>query len=299
MKIDDAVQATLLLPSEKPSLLRSGFRIFRAVAIVLLVVMALFIASVAGFVVWVIGPSKATQWVTRPFFPPAMEAVRYSPRDVLADLGGMSVKIPHYFADFVEYNGDPGWGEKRQGPAPVRTQSSKLKSFGYNTRFPDMAGLSSPELIGNKASFNIYNTTWINVGVTTGEFFSGTGFLDRQTADRELPNTGVGLQNYGKLPTKEYGLTVYAPLGIDPKTNKPNRVHPLADDVFVHRREDGKVDAFIVCSNRPHQAAPCSHSFSLEPYAKAEISVIYRRGMLAQWQEIQRQVTAQLAGFKN
>ena len=211
-----------------------------------------------------------------------MAAVRYAPHDVLADLGGMPVKIPSYFANYVEYNGDPGWGDKRIGPVPARTQASKLVSFGYHTRFPDMAGLSSPELTANKRSFSIYNTMWIRVGIRTGEIFPGTGFLDRLTAALVInsPDTNAGIQNYEKLLAKKYGLTVCAPLGMDPKTNQLNRVHLLARDVFVYRGKDGKVDAYIECSNRPHHGAPCEHDFTLGPYAKAQISVGYRRGML-------------------
>ena len=286
-------------PPESASRTRRVARFFRKAGIVLLVILAFIIASATGFFLWWNWPPKALQWLTNPFFPPEMEAIRYSPRDVLADLGGMPVKIPSYFADYVEYNGEPGWGDERIGPVPARTQASKIVSFGYDTRFTDMAGLSSPELIANKRSFSIYNTMWIRVGIRTGEIFPGTGFLDRRAAALVInsPDTDAGIQNYEKLPAKEYGLTAYAPLGINSKTKQPNRTHPLAEDVFVHRGKDGKVDAYIDCSNRPHHGAPCQQSFTLEPYANAKVSVLYRRGMLPHWQEIQRKVTAQIVGF--
>ena len=57
-----------------------------------------------------------------PLFPPEMNAARV-PRSefVIGDLGGMPVKIPRYFASYVEYDGDPGFGEKRPSSPPIRT----------------------------------------------------------------------------------------------------------------------------------------------------------------------------------
>ena len=50
------------------------------------------------------------------------------------------VRIPRHYAEYVEYDGDPGFGEKRKGPVPERTFESKLSSFGMDVRFPDMRG---------------------------------------------------------------------------------------------------------------------------------------------------------------
>ncbi len=127
------------------------------------------------------------------FEPPAMAAARYSSRAVVGDLGGVAVTIPSHFANFVEYDGDPGWGEKRKGPRPERTHQSKLISFGYYTRFPDMAGESSRELIKDRSSYPNSRTAWISVGITTGSIYPGDGFLDRIASyigkKRKFPST--------------------------------------------------------------------------------------------------------------
>ncbi len=266
----------------------------------------------SGFVLWPLIGSLAVMstvllamWLRsvstaafNPFEPPAMAAAKYSPHDVVGDLGGVPVTIPSYFANFVEYENDPGWGEKRQGSSPERTHQSRLRSFGYDVRFPDMAGRSSPELIKDSSSYSSSTTPWISVGINTGSHYPGDGFLDRVTAN--IGNIGhiLKYEQYEKLPDQSHGLIVYAAAGMDQKTNKPYREHDNAKDIFVHRDKTNRVDAYIKCSNRNVPAPPCTHDLSLEPYMHAKVYVSYRRSLLPQWQEIQQAVTQQILGFK-
>lgn len=235
-----------------------------------------------------------------PFEPPEMAEAKYAPRDAVGDLGGVPVTIPRHFANYVEYEGDPTWGQKRQGATPERTHQSRLVSFGYYTRFPDMAGESSAELIKDKRSVPDSRTPWISVGINTGKDYPGDGFLDRWThATVEKPNNVTLIHTYyEKLPTEEHGLTVYAAAGIDPKTNKPYREDTDAKDVFVSRDKSGRVDAHIQCSNRNVPAPPCRHDFSLKPHMHAKVYLSYRRGQLPQWREMQEAVKQQILSFK-
>lgn len=245
---------------------------------------------------WLPGPAPA---FTNPFEPPEMAAARYAPRDVVGDLGGVPVTIPRYFANFVEYDDDPGWGEKRKGPRPQRTHQSKLSSFGYYTRFPDMAGESSPELMKDKRSYSASRTPWILVGINTGKDYPGDGFLDRSIhATVETPNHISKYINYEKLSAREHGLAVYAAAGIDPKTNRPYREDSDAKDVFVSRDKNGRVNGHVRCSNRNVSAPPCTHDFSLEPDMHAKVYLSYRRGQLPQWREMQEAVRQQILGFR-
>ncbi len=214
---------------------------------------------------------------------------------VVGDLGGMPVKIPRHLATSVEYNADPGWGESRNGRPPPRTLDSKLRSFGFDVRVPDMAGLSDGSLEADKRKHSIYNTMWIRVGLNTGENYPGDGSLDRRAKAMNYPEAKFQLE---ALPDSQDGLTVYSPSGTDPTTQKPNREHPDAKDLFVHRDASGHVDAYIKCSNRPHEAAPCTHDFSLGPNVKAVVYVGYRRGLLPQWQQIQTSLTELILSFK-
>ena len=203
-----------------------------------------------------------------PLFPPEMNAAQYPKNEfVIGDLGGVPVRIPHYFAEYVEYDGDPGFGEKRKVPAPERTYQSKLASFGFNVRFPDMAGISSIELWKD---YNKYHdvywkdyydpvkslSPWIDVGVTSGAHYYGDGFLDRyisSTLRFDAAKKGhpeLAYDNFERLAKSEFGLTVYAPPEIDLKTKQPYRMHDRAHDLFVHRNTVGAVDTYIECSNR-------------------------------------------------
>jgi len=248
--------------------------------------------------VWYLAVNKAST-TTNSFNPEEMAAAKYAPRDVVGDLGGVPVTIPRHFANYVEYEGDPGWGEKRQGFKPERSHQSKLVSFGYHTRFPDMAGESSPELIKDKRSQSNPDTPWISVGINTGKDYPGDNFLDRAVhATLETPNTILKYENYEKLPNKEHGLTAYAAAGIDPKTNKPYREDADAKDAFVSRDKSGQVNAFIRCSNRNVPTPPCRHDFSLEPDMRAKVYLSYPRGQLPRWHEMQEAIKQQILSFK-
>lgn len=236
-----------------------------------------------------------------PLFPPEMNAAAIAKGDVIGDLGGVKVRIPAHFANYVEYDGDPGFGEKRQGPVPRRTFESKLMSFGFEVRFPDMAGRTSPELWQDYKSKLPRESQWMHVGFNTGSIYPGDGFLDRYT-DRTINFkagerfSGLEYEEYEKLPQLEFGLTVYAPPGIDRKTGKPLREHKSAKDLYVLRDARGRVLTVIQCDNR-WTNPDCSHDFSMEPTMKAAISVRYRRGLLPHWKEIQTNVSQLIAGF--
>ena len=230
---------------------------------------------------------------TEPLYPPVMAGARYSPCDVVGDLGGMPVTIPSYFANFVEYEGDPGWS-KREGPVPVRNHQSKLVSFGFMVRFPDMAGLSSRELEKDRASFTIDNTPWIDVGITTGKNFG-----DGLGIERDFKNL---LENrkfkYEAQTINQFGLEVHSPIGVDPNTRQAFKHHYDDQDLFIYRNSAGQILTFIRCHNVNHAAAPCVQRFSLDPNLKAWIKISFRRGLLPEWRQMQGSVTALILGFK-
>ncbi|MFZ4285638.1 hypothetical protein [Variovorax sp. HJSM1_2] len=236
-----------------------------------------------------------------PFKPdePELAAPRHLDRMLQADLGGMRVSIPAYFATYVEYDGDPGWGEKRTGKTPQRTPASRLRSFGFDVRYPDMAGLSSPELFEEKRRYRSAETPWILVGFNTGESYSSDGFLDR-IADGWLSRGAIGNlpSRYERMSAKEHGLEVYVQVGVDPESKKPYREHRFAEDIFIYRDDAGRVEAEIKCSNRPVAAPPCKHYFNLDPKAKAWVYVSYRRSLLSEWRGIQDSVRRLVFSFE-
>ena len=255
--------------------------------------LVLIIIIMLSILIYIVGVS-----MFNPFESLAMSAAKHSSNDVTGDLGGVSVSIPRHFANFVEYD-DINLSEKRKDIIPKRIHGYKLNSFGYYTRFPDMAGQSSQKLIKDRESYSSGKTPWISVGINTGSIYPGDGFLDRATAQIGKSGDILKYEKYEQLPNQLYGLTLYVATGIDPKTNRPYREDTDAHDIFVHRdKKTNRVDAYIDCSNRNVIAPPCTHDLSLEPYMHAQVYVSYRRNLLPQWQEIQQSVTQQILGFK-
>lgn len=262
--------------------------------------------------------SAATQGQEgNPLFPAEMNAAQFAKQEfVIGDLGGVPVRIPHYFANYVEYDDDPGFGEKRKGPALPRTYKSRLRSFGFEARFPDMAGRSSPELWQD---YNQYHdvywkdyydpvksiTPWISVSFNTGSIYPGDRFLDYYVNATlafkvNASTAALHFMEYEKQPNREHGLTVYAVSGIDPKTKQPYRtLSEDAKDFYVHHDASGKVDAYIKCQNHRYISKRlCIQTFDLEPKMKSEVYVMYYRTMLPQWQKIQINVIKLVSGFK-
>ena len=140
------------------------------------------------------------------FAPWPMAVAQYTPKDVVGDLGGMKVTIPRHIPELVEYNGDPRWGEKRQGPRPQRTHDSKIASFGFDLRYPDMATLSSPELRADKKKQKTFETMWIGVTVGTGEIYPRDGALDSRAhseLDKSANSSYPWYFHYTKLYLRE------------------------------------------------------------------------------------------------
>jgi len=255
----------------------------------------LLLMSIILLSLWITGVSLGGGFGAR------MVSAQYTPRDVVGDMGGMPVTIPRHMAEFVEYEGDPGWGEKRQGPVPERTHASKLTSFGVQFRYPDMATLSSAAMWKDKGS-KAHNPNWMSFGVRTGNRYPGDGFLERGL---HTAINGLGQyvwDSYEKLPGQEYGLDMYVLKGIDNKTGRPNRevVDVPPGDTFVAKNSNGKIIADIRCSNRPYPAiSSCTHTFSMEMNGvQAQIDVNYLRAMLPHWQDIQDKVGSMLLSFK-
>ena len=257
--------------------------------------------------------------VGNPFFPPQMNAAAFAGTEfVIGDLGGVPARIPHYFANYIEYEGDPDFGEKRKGPKPERTYQSQFTSFGFKVRFPDMAGRSSPELWRD---FNQYHdvywehyydpeksiSPWMSVGITTGRRYAGVNFLDvyvdtvlRFDAEKQgLPI--LAHDNYAQVPKPQWGLTVYSAPGIDKNTGKPHRENHYAKDLFVHRNSAGKVQTFIRCRNHniPGKTyAFCTQTFSLEPSMHVLLNVHYTSNFLPHWRQIQKNISRLMRSFE-
>ncbi len=221
---------------------------------------------------------------------------------IVGDLGGVPVDLPRNSVHLVEYDGDPDWGEVRQGTAPKRTYQSKINSFGFDVRYTD--GVLYDGIVGNMADEydaqkNLPDSPWVSVGINSGNRYYGAGGIHR-IGDGTINNPYAKLPvfKYKKLPEMQYGLEVYAPPGIDPETNRPWREDRHAEDVFIKRDKQGMIVSYIECSNRNVPRPPCTHYFSLEPKLGLNVYVGYSRHVLADWQQIEQVVKETISNFK-
>lgn len=220
----------------------------------------------------------------------------------IGDLGGVPVDLPKNLVHLVEYDGDPAWGKKREGPKPTRSYDSKINSFGFDMRYTDhtIFDESSKEI---KRAYdeekNLPNSPWISVSVTSGDRYYGAGDIHRMGDGALNPSKEAGpVHEYENLDNDQYGLEAYAPPGIDPKTDRPYREDRYAEDVFIQRDKTGQIITYIKCSNRDVPRPPCSHRFNLEPQMALDLAVQYSRHNLADWQQIEQVVRQQVLNFR-
>lgn len=219
----------------------------------------------------------------------------------IGDLGGVSVDLPKNLVHLVEYDGDPAWGKKREGSKPTRSYDSKINSFGFDVRYTDNTIFDE----SNKSLKRAYkkeqylsNDPWVSVSVSSGDRYHGVGAIHR-IGDGTISASDVHpVYRYAKLGSNQYGLEVYAPPGIDPKTNKSWREDRSAEDVFIQRNKTGKIITYIKCSNRDVPRPPCSHHFDLEPEMGLYVNGHYSRHNLADWQQIEQIVRQQVLNFR-
>lgn len=220
---------------------------------------------------------------------------------VIGDLGGVPVEMQRDSVRLVEYNGDPDWGESFEGAVPERTYDSKISSFGFDVRYTDGAlydGIVGKYADEYEAQKNLSDSPWVSVSVHSGDRYHGKGAVNRigDGTINAMPDEHP-VYTYAKLPNTQFGLKVYTPPGIDPKTNTPWRNARSAKDIFIQRDDNGVITTYIECSNRDVERPPCSHYFDLEPEMGLYVYVGYSRYVLKDWHRIEQVVKEALLGF--
>jgi hypothetical protein len=230
---------------------------------------------------------------------------------VIGDLGGIPVSIPQPIARFVEYENDPHFLEPRKGPTPTRTFQSKLRSFGFEVRFPDMAFLNDEAAREDKRKSNIYNTMWLGVGLSSADPHYNELTLKRRVDAIPAPGKiwvndsvnppHVWKEKHGfiRSPKPLYSLVVNEVQGYDEaaRYKLPDKNGMGDYNIYYHINQKGNIDAYIRCQNIKHDAAPCDHYFILPTVKNTMIEVNYRIGLLPQWREIQDSVGKAILGF--
>jgi hypothetical protein len=227
---------------------------------------------------------------------------------VIGDLGSILVSIPPHVARFVEYEGDPHFLEPRKGGTPTRSSQSKLRSFGFEVRFPDRL-LLTPETEQEKSKSNMYNTMWLSVGVSVEPYNNALGLqrqVDAIPAEKwdaihtkdDPPALWKDKHGYKRSPEPLYGLIVDEVYGYSEASRHKFPGVDMGDkNIYHHVDAQGHIDTLIECHNVKHDAALCEHSFILPTAKNTMVSVDYRIGLLPQWGEIQKTVSQVILNF--
>lgn len=259
----------------------------------------LLLVGGAGYWAW---NYQVAQQAMYGFQPPEMAMARYTPKDVIGDLGGLKVKIPRHYAEYVVYDGDPRFGEKREGPVPERTFNSRLRNFGMKVRFPEMIGLENMGLREDyRKNFLNPDGAWLSLTINSGDNYPGLGANARNGRAKKLwEYSDYWAYNFERLEEDVYGLEMYVVKGIDPKTGSPARESGDTKDVYIQRDASGHVHTYIDCGRTsvPGGISPCSLEFGLEPDAKVAVDVSFHPKLLPQWKEIQQSVHDLLLSFE-
>jgi hypothetical protein len=231
---------------------------------------------------------------------PQMAVIAHSYGETIGRLGGMPVKIPRQIADRIEYDSDSKWTYVLGIRFPaVPTYRSNLLTFEFQIRLPDMALLTTPEMLEDKAGHNVYNTPWAKVIVLSGNGYPGVGFMNAPHVSNGQTRSKYWWNDYRKSQKSNFGLTSYRLRGRDPRTGRSASKDKDADIVYLNRDEYGDVSTRIDCSNAPHDAAICNQVWDMAEHGvAAQITVLYRRGHLQHWRDIQKGVNQVILKFR-
>lgn len=253
-----------------------------------------------SYVIWNI---QATKRDLFGFQPSAMVVAQHTPKDVIGDLGGMKVRIPKHYAEYVEYDGDPGFGEKRSTAAQAqRSFSSGLSSFGMNVHFPDMKGVETPELKDDYRRNRLKSENpWIRVSINAGDIYpSMGGYANDGLAKKLWKKSEYWFANYERAPLMDVaGLEAYVVVGSDPRTGKLARESNSTEDIYIHKTTN-HVDTYISCGRTsvPGGIASCHMYFGLEPKARVRLDTVFSPALLPKWHSIQISVSELIYRFE-
>jgi hypothetical protein len=141
---------------------------------------------------------------------------------------------------------------------------------------------------------------WLRGGMSSGNRYPGYGFLDRELGG--INRTPVVGEGYVSEPSPIKGLELFIAGGTNAHTGKPWRYQAGKNDTYVHRDPQGKVTTIVRCGYESDTQRPtwCEQTWSMEGHGLGIlVDVMYRHGLLPQWQDIQAKVSQFILNFKD
>ena len=223
---------------------------------------------------------------------------------IIGDLGGVAVNLPASIVRYVEYDDSPGFNPERlrNYQPPTRSYSSPITSFGFTFRNHDRQFLdrNNGALLEAKKQARGAENDWVSVSISAMQPDSNPDWLNNTVKNfaRLDPIEPDDPVRFHWVPSgvTVFGLEEYIHPGIDAKTGKPWRMHKMADDYYVARTADGRVQTVIRCSNM-NVINLCKHYFYFPSVMKIRINMTYERAVLSQWQQFEESATRLVLGF--
>lgn len=233
---------------------------------------------------------------------------QYGKPYIIGDLGGVPVNLPRNSVHYLEYADSPGFNREalKAFKPPMRDYDSVIKSFGFEFRDRDKQILdrrNSALVKEREEELKATRSTdddWHRVSISAQSATFNPNFLDDSVADyyQKIPDTESPIFSYW-APNGEYfhGLQVNIHPGIDPKTGKPWREDSKAEDIFIYRDAEGRVQSIIRCTNQtPVQT--CGHRFKFPDEMGILIKLFYTRGNLPEWRELEQTAIELVLNFR-
>lgn len=214
----------------------------------------------------------------------------------VGQLGGVAMHIPPFVADYPEFDGDPTWVHWPLHQ-PRNAASTSIRRFGFLLQHPNMQVINDHGLRSQARNALELEADhpWLLAQAVSGEHFPGPGALNRFVRER-VPDKGGGPD---RLPTGREELVELKPSAVALHGGATAGHGPPPDDRHLAYDAQGRLLAFIACSNDPVLPQHCLQVWSLEGQGwPVLVSVHYRRTLLADWALIQRGVTEALLAMK-
>lgn len=215
-----------------------------------------------------------------------------------ATLGGVHVKIPTKFANYVEYDGQESvWNKKQPSDRTCKNDLAhigSIRSFGFQFDFNAAGDFEEPQplLKGTMRQRFI-------VGFNAGENFPGDLYLTRRLTNITSDVVKTHGAEYRNISSDAPGLKKMAhPLsGLKPAPGEPERIGSTEKDLYFAVDGLGNVTTLILCDARVVVRPRCKHHFSLQPKMKVAVYTSYSRQEMENWMRIQESVTRVVLGF--